>query len=44
MTATGGDVLARARPIRATFALQQAPAAVRNGDEESLADGLRSYG
>ncbi|WP_199747648.1 phosphotransferase [Actinomadura sp. WAC 06369] len=33
----------RVAAIRATFALQQALAAVRDGDEEELADGLSGY-
>lgn len=34
---------ARIAAVRATFALQQALAAVRDGDEEELADGLSGY-
>jgi hypothetical protein len=36
-------LLAEARVIAATFALQQALPAARNGDKASLDDGLREY-
>jgi hypothetical protein len=36
-------MLAEARLIAATFALQQALPAALSGDEESLADGLSRY-
>lgn len=39
----GEDVPARITAIRGTFALQQALYALRDGDEEELADGLTGY-
>ncbi|MFB7914665.1 aminoglycoside phosphotransferase family protein [Streptomyces sp. NPDC056061] len=39
-----GGLVARVAAIRGTFALQQALGAVRDGDEEELADGLAGYG
>ncbi|MGA4843778.1 viomycin phosphotransferase [Streptomyces sp. G45] len=40
---TGDDMSTRVAAIRATFALQQALSAARDGDEEELADGLSGY-
>ncbi|QXN95299.1 aminoglycoside phosphotransferase family protein [Nocardia iowensis] len=38
-----GDLVARIAAIQGTFALQQALAAYRDGDDEELADGLTGY-
>ncbi|WP_378742607.1 aminoglycoside phosphotransferase family protein [Nocardia brasiliensis] len=41
--ASTGDLTARIAAIQGTFALQQALAAYRDGDDEELADGLTGY-